>query len=138
MRKGLFGFLVMALCMTGNMVVAQTTSAKVVTDEDDKAKGVAKLHGYPVTQYYHLNTTIPPDVLNSTQKEDRLNVFVHNKIVSYEQTFQRPLISLPKLEMENLLRNFRSEGEQTLYPATPNQAQKQPDGPVAKPAIIEK
>lgn len=125
----------MLFCMTG---FAQTVQPKPVTDADDKAKGAPLLNGYPSTQYYHLNITIPVDVQNSTKKEDRINVFIHNKIVAFEQSQLKPFSSLPKLEMENLLRAYKDEAEKTLYPAPATEATKQPDGPVTKPAIIEK
>jgi hypothetical protein len=134
MRKGIICFLLGIFCLSGIALSAQTG----ISDAAEKNGKTEQLYGFPVTQYYHLNITIPPDVLASQAKQDRVNVYIHNKIVDFEKTNHKPLSSLPKLEMEDRLKAFEKEAYSTLFPAPMEKAKNAPEEPEQKPAIIEK
>lgn len=134
MTKILANALLLTICMLlGIAGFAQTS----VSDAEEKAAKTEMLNGYPTSKYYHLTIQIPEDVKTSDKKTDRVNVYIHNKIVGFEQSEQRPFSSLPKLEMEQMLRAYEDEAYATLFPSdnAENSTPKQ-DPPAEKPAII--
>ncbi len=93
------------------------------------------INGYPASDYYYTNIQIPSEVENSQKKEDQVNVAVHYKIVAFEQKEGKPLKSLEKNTMEDLLAKFEREAIEELGFA-PAPTPQDPVVPAPKPAII--
>lgn len=93
------------------------------------------INGYAPSEFYYNNVQIPSDVAASTEKEDRINVALHNKIVTFEKESQQPINSLPKNDLEAMLAQFKVEVEQELGYANPPSAPIE-EVPGEKPAII--
>ena len=93
------------------------------------------INGYHPTEFYYNTVEIPAGLESSTEKEDRINVAIHFKIVAFEKEAVRPLNSLPKNDMEATLARFRKEAVDELGFASP-EPEPQNEVPVAKPSII--
>lgn len=93
------------------------------------------INGFHPTDFYYNTIEIPAGLEASPEKEDRINVAIHYKIVAFEQEAVRPLKSLPKIDMEATLARFRKEAVDELGYAAP-EPQPQNEVPAAKPSII--
>ena len=122
--KTLFCFVVLILSFCCGNLYAQSPQTK--SD---------KLNGYPISQYYHQTVKIPASFQNSTAPEDRVKVLLHNKMVAYEKENKRPINSLPKNDLENLLARLDRESREELGLVTRSVAPED-EVPAAKPSII--
>ncbi len=76
--------------------------------EGQKEPAAQLINGYPATDYYYNQISIPADVLASTAVTDKIAVAFHNKMVAWEQSNKRPLRSLPKDELQSLLAQLKA------------------------------
>ena len=130
MGKNLIG----KLLIFGSLLLAYCSANAQAPSEQKENSQVELINGYPPSDFYYNNVTIPPDIEKSEKKEDQINVAIHYKIIAFEQEAVQPLKSLEKNEMEAMLARFQKEAEEELGYAEPPAPPA--ETPKEKPAII--
>lgn len=90
------------------------------------------INGYHPSEFYYNNVQLPAGIEDSERKEDKINVAIHYKIVSYEKEALQPINSVKKNELESMLARFQEEAEEELGYSSQEPPKKQEE-PVDKP-----